>query len=195
MKSKYLAFFLFFLLSIGADQATKHWARQTLKPANYPAAVSVSKPLIKGYWEWRYSENPGAAFGMLRNQAGARYFFFGIGILCLGVVGFWLNKLPGNAKWLGLKLGLLAGGAIGNMVDRALYSRVTDFVVWKITKASGAVLVEWPTFNVADAALVIGVAMILIDRPRDPLDELLAKPEPKTEPEASPTSGPAEKPA
>jgi hypothetical protein len=46
-------------------------------------------------------------------------------------------------------------------------SRVTDFILWKVTTASQTY--EWPTFNIADAALVIGVGMILIDRPRDPL--------------------------
>ena len=167
MKSKYVAFLLLFLLSFGLDQGTKIWARKTLKPAGYPAAISAPKTVIKGYWDFRYSENPGSAFGMFRNQAGARYFLFGIGLCCLGVIGLWLYRLPNNAKWLGVKLGLLAGGAIGNMLDRAMYSRVTDFILWKVTTASQTY--EWPTFNIADAALVIGVGMILIDRPRDPL--------------------------
>lgn len=177
MKSKYLAFLLFFVLSLGADQWSKHWARQTLRPSNSPTAAAVVKPNhpIKGYWEWRYSENPGAAFGLLRDQPGSRYFFFAIGVICVLVVGSWLYRMPSGAKWTGLKLGLLAGGAIGNMVDRALYSRVTDFVVWKITVA-GRVF-EWPTFNVADAALVVGVILILLDRPRDRMDEpVLDKP-------------------
>ncbi len=167
MKSKYVAFLLLFLLSFGLDQGTKIWARNNLKPTGYPHAISVPKTVIKGYWDFRYSENPGSAFGMFRNQAGARYFLFGIGLVCLGVIGMWLYRLPGNSKWLGVKLGLLAGGAIGNMLDRAMYSRVTDFILWKVTTATQTY--EWPTFNVADAALVIGVGMILIDRPRDPL--------------------------
>ena len=75
--------------------------------------------------------------------------------------------MPGQAPWLGAKLGLLAGGAVGNMADRIKFSRVTDFVVWKITTSQR--IYEWPTFNIADAALVIGVGLILIDRPRDQL--------------------------
>jgi signal peptidase II len=186
MKSKYVAFLLLFLLSLGLDQGTKIWARKTLKPAGYPAAISAPQTVIKGYWDFRYSENPGSAFGMFRNQTGARYFLFGIGLVCLGVIGLWLFRLPANAKWLGVKLGLLAGGAIGNMFDRAMYSRVTDFILWKITTASQTY--EWPTFNVADAALVIGVGMILIDRPRDPLS-------PEDEQPATPSPSAAEKPA
>ncbi|HMY58877.1 MAG TPA: signal peptidase II [Pseudomonadota bacterium] len=190
MKSKYIAFLLLFLVSLGLDQSTKIWARQTLKPANYPNAISAPKTVIKGYWDFRYSENPGSAFGMFRNQAGARYFLFGIGIVCLGVIGLWLYRLPPNAKWLGVKLGLLAGGAIGNMVDRAMYSRVTDFILWKIT--TSFTTYEWPTFNVADAALVIGVGMILIDRPRDPLPPEESQP---ASGETAPAGPTAEKPA
>lgn len=170
MKAKYLSFVLLFLLSFGLDQGTKIWARKTLKPEGYPAAVSVPKVVVKDFFDLRYSENPGSAFGMFRNMNGAKHMLFGIGILCLGIIGFWLVKLPGKAVWLGAKLGLLAGGAVGNIVDRVMFSRVTDFVVWKVTTAK--VVHEWPTFNIADAALVIGVALILIDRPRDNLPEL-----------------------
>ncbi len=100
------------------------------------------------------------------------------------------DRLPNDAKWLGVKLGLLAGGAIGNMYDRAVYQRVTDFILWKITTASQTY--EWPTFNIADAALVIGVAMILIDRPRDPLPPEESEP---AKPTDSPAAAAAEKPA
>ncbi|MFO0658187.1 MAG: signal peptidase II [Polyangia bacterium] len=187
MKSKYIAFLLLFL-SLGLDQSTKIWA--TRPKARQLPQRDFGKTVIKGYWDFRYSENPGSAFGMFRNQAGARYFLFGIGIVCLGVIGLWLYRLPPNAKWLGVKLGLLAGGAIGNMVDRAMYSRVTDFILWKITTSSTTY--EWPTFNVADAALVIGVGMILIDRPRDPLPPEESQP---ASGETAPAGPTAEKPA
>ena len=190
MKSKYVAFLLLFLISLGLDQGTKIWARSTLKPAGFPAAISAPKTVIKDYFDFRYSENPGSAFGMFRDKPGARYFLFGIGLLCLGVIGMWLYRLPNDAKWLGVKLGLLAGGAIGNMYDRAVYQRVTDFILWKITTASQTY--EWPTFNIADAALVIGVAMILIDRPRDPLPPEESEP---AKPSDSPAAAAAENPA
>ena len=62
----------------------------------------------------------------------------------------------------------LAGGAVGNIFDRVRFGMVTDFIVWQVTTSSG--VHQWPTFNVADAALVIGVASILLDWPRDRLD-------------------------
>src|SRR5262245_4226793 len=128
MKAKYLFFVLLFLLSFGADQGTKIWARRTLKPEGYPllhrGVVLPVKTVIKGYWEFRYSENPGSAFGLFRNMAGARTLLFGVGLLCLGVIGLWLRKVPDNAAWLAAKLGLLAGGAVGNIFDRVRFGRV-----------------------------------------------------------------------
>lgn len=166
MKAKYLFFTILFLIGLGLDQGTKIWARDTLKPLLFKDREEErSIKVIKGYFDFRYSENPGSAFGMFRGMPGARYFLFAVGLLCLGVVGAWLHKIPDSASWLGAKLGLLAGGAVGNIVDRLRFGRVTDFVVWKVT--SGGRVYEWPTFNIADAALVIGVALLLLDWPRD----------------------------
>lgn len=167
MKAKYLTFLLLFFLSFGADQGSKMWARKTLKPEGYPNAYPTAKVVIKNVFDYRYSENPGSAFGFFRNMNGAKHLLFAVGVACLFIIGLWLVKVPGQAPWLGAKLGLLAGGAVGNMADRIQYSKVTDFIVWKITTSSR--VYEWPTFNIADAALVIGVGLILIDRPRDPM--------------------------
>lgn len=173
MKSKYILFILLFMFSFASDQGTKIWARNTLKPLRAHidpvthTVVEPTIPVIKGYWEFRYSENTGSAFGMFRDMQGARTALFIIGILCLGVIGLWLHKIPSNAAWLGAKLGLLAGGAVGNICDRVRFGRVTDFILWEVTTKNG--VYPWPTFNVADAALVIGVISILIDWPRDKL--------------------------
>lgn len=161
MKTKYLLFAILFVAAFALDQGTKIWARNELKPRGYEHAVVV----VQGYFDMRYSENPGSAFGLFRNTPGARYLLFGVGILCLGFIGAWLRKLPGEAAWLGAKLGLVAGGAIGNILDRALYGKVTDFIVWKVTRPNR--VYEWPTFNIADAALVIGVLLLFLDWPRD----------------------------
>lgn len=160
MKAKYLFFALLFAISFGLDQGSKIWARDSLKPRGY-AGITV----VNGYFDLRYSENTGSAFGMFRNMPGARAFLFAVGLICLAVVGVWLHRLPAAAAWLGAKLGLLAGGAVGNIVDRLIYAKVTDFIVWKVP--SGGHSYEWPTFNIADAALVIGVALLILDWPRD----------------------------
>jgi len=186
MKAKYLFFVLLFVLSFAADQGTKIWARNTLKPEGYPTSlvkpgtVVPVKTVIKGFWEFRYSENRGSAFGMFRDLSWARTMLFIIGLVCLGVIGMWLYRVPDNAAWLAGKLGLLAGGAVGNIFDRVRFGKVTDFILWQITSdgkplsftvpvLNWHIVTIWPTFNVADAALVIGVISILIDWPRDRL--------------------------
>jgi signal peptidase II len=173
MKAKYLCFVLLFLLSFGLDQGTKIWARRTLKPQGYPVyhrnTLIPVKTVIKGFWEFRYSENPGSAFGLFRNMDGARTLLFAVGLVCLIVIGLWLYRVPSNALWLSGKLGLLAGGAVGNIFDRIRFGRVTDFILWQVTTSNG--VHQWPTFNIADAALVIGVISILIDWPSDHLTE------------------------
>ena len=157
MTPKYRWFAIVFTLSVLFDQGSKLWARQVLRPI-YPAV----KVVIRGFFELRYSENPGSAFGLFRGVPGARYLLFVVGIGALVVVGVYLRKAEAGARRLGAELGLLAGGALGNVIDRLAYARVTDFIVWR---AAGH---EWPTFNVADAALVVGVIGLLFDmRPDD----------------------------
>lgn len=152
MTKKHQFFLLAFLLALGLDQGTKMWARSTLKPI-YPE----SKTVISGYFEFIYSENPGSAFSLFRGMPGARYFLLIVGIGALAVVGYYLKKAPDASARMGAELGLLAGGAIGNMVDRAMYGKVTDFIVWRYHTH------VWPTFNIADAALVIGVIGLAFD--------------------------------
>jgi signal peptidase II len=154
--AKYRWFAAVFVLSVALDQASKVWARHALRPI-YPAV----KTIIPGFWDLRYSENPGSAFGLFRGVPGARYLLFVIGIGALIIVATYLRKAAPDARRLGAELGLLAGGALGNVIDRILYGRVTDFIVWK---AAGH---EWPTFNIADAALVVGVIGLLFDMKPD----------------------------
>jgi signal peptidase II len=157
MAPKYKFFIIAIVLSLGLDQGSKIWAREKLKP-KYPEATQV----IPGFFEMRYSENTGSAFGLLRGVPGARYLFFVVGIGALLVVGNYLRKAKPEQRRLAAELGLLAGGAVGNIIDRVVFSKVTDFIVWKVGTH------EWPTFNVADAALVVGILGLLIDlKPED----------------------------
>ncbi len=152
MAKKHRWFLVAFVISVALDQASKVWARATLRPI-YPGVKTV----VAGFFDLRYSENPGSAFSLFRGMGGARWFLLLVGFGALGVVAYYLRKAPARAARIGAELGLLAGGAIGNMVDRALYGRVTDFIVWKVRGH------EWPTFNIADAALVLGVIGLALD--------------------------------
>jgi len=78
----------------------------------------------------------------------------GVGILALGLILVFLRQAPPDHRTLVLALALVGGGALGNIIDRALFGYVTDFVVWRWHERT------WPTFNVADAALVVGVILM-----------------------------------
>jgi signal peptidase II len=156
MATKYKAFFIAFILSLALDQGTKIWARHELRPM-YPATMKV----IPGYFELRYSENRGSAFGLFRDVPGSRYFLLIVGIGALFLVRHYLKKAGDAQLRIGAELGLLAGGAVGNIIDRVAFNRVTDFIVWKVHSY------EWPTFNVADAALVLGIIGLLFDMKPD----------------------------
>jgi signal peptidase II len=157
MATKYRWFVIAFVLALALDQGSKLWARHSLRPV-YPNVVTI----IPGFFDLRYSENPGSAFGLFRGVPGARYLLFVVGVGALIIVANILRKARPEARRLGVELGLLAGGALGNVIDRILFGRVTDFVVWRIGTH------EWPTFNIADAALVLGVVGLLFDmRPEE----------------------------
>jgi signal peptidase II len=152
MVPKYKLFILAFVLALGLDQATKIWARHSLKP-RAPQTITV----INGYFDFEYAENTGSAFSLLRGRPEARYLLFGFGVIALGVVGYYLKKAQPTERRVGFELGLLAGGAVGNLIDRAAFGYVTDFILWKVGTH------RWPNFNIADAALLIGIVGLLID--------------------------------
>lgn len=158
-------------VSLVADQATKYWARAELPVAGYHASLPCDVPddivarkcagtpvtVIDGYWDWRLSFNPGSAFGLFNSQAGARVFLSIVGILAVIGMLWMLRKAREDQRALVWALGLVAGGAVGNLIDRIYFGVVTDFVLWRYQDK------EWPVFNVADVALVIGVMLMFVD--------------------------------
>jgi signal peptidase II len=155
MARRYKLFAIVSLLTIFFDQLTKWIARDELVRAGN--AVTV----IEGYWDWRLSYNTGSAFGMFAGQSGSRIFLSIVGVGATIAILFILRKARDDQKWMTTALALVAGGAIGNVIDRILDGKVTDFVVWKVGKT------EWPAFNIADCALVIGVVIMFLDVGRE----------------------------
>jgi signal peptidase II len=143
-------FIITFLLALGADQASKMWARASLRP--HPGPMTV----IDGYWDFRYAENTGAAFSFLRNSPNAHYLFAGFALIALVVIGAYLWHARPDDRLFGCGMGLLAAGALGNLIDRLAFGRVTDFIVWRVGNH------VWPTFNVADALLLVGVLGLVL---------------------------------
>src|SRR5579871_3607469 len=151
-RRKYTWFGVVFALALAADQLTKVWARRSLKD-------TVGVDVIKGWFELHYSENPYAAFGLGRifGTENARWVLLAVGIVACFVLFRLVRKAKPEQTRVLVEIGLVAGGAIGNLFDRIVRARVTDFVVWRYKEY------QWPTFNLADAFLVVGVVALLFD--------------------------------
>ena len=146
-KIKLLVFDLLFLsFLVFADQFTKYIA--VLKLKNQPAFS-----IIDGVLEFNYLENRGAAFGMLQNQ---KIFFVFVALIFLGVIAYVLIKVPYEKKYrrLNVLLILIAGGAIGNLIDRLRLDYVVDFIY--------IVLINFPIFNVADIYVTLSTVLLVI---------------------------------
>lgn len=152
-RRKYFLFGLFAALSLVLDQWTKVLARQYLRPRG----PMNPKVIIQNYFDLRYAENPGVAFSMFQDLPGGRVLLTVLAVAAFAMVIAYLRRTALEASRLHIALGLIGGGAVGNLVDRVMFGRVTDFIVWK--KGN----VEWPAFNIADAALCIGVGLMLLD--------------------------------
>jgi signal peptidase II len=132
------------------DQSSKWMADKLLGPHDII-------PLLP-FLALRKAYNPGAAFSFLSDASGwQRWFFVGLAALVIGVLVAWLRRLPKEQGRMVLALALILGGAAGNLVDRLLYGHVIDFIdlyygAW-----------HWPTFNIADSAITLGAALLLLD--------------------------------
>lgn len=132
-----------------ADQVTKFLAEAWLA-AYQPVPLAALLDLTLSY-------NRGAAFSFLSDQAGWQRWLFVVVAICVCLFLLrWLTQLHRGERWLALTLGLILGGALGNVIDRLLYGHVIDFIDihyghW-----------HWPAFNIADSAITVGVIGLLL---------------------------------
>jgi signal peptidase II len=154
------------LLTLIFDQVTKYWARNALpvRPDGWGTPVTV----IENFFEWRLSWNTGSAFGLFSGMGGARIFLTIVGFVALGAIVWMVVQARDDQRRLVVGLGLVGGGAVGNVIDRLMFGKVTDFIVWKYHQH------EWPTFNIADAALCVGVGLLFIDLGKQAKEEKAA---------------------
>lgn len=131
----------------GLDFGTKEWARGAL-------ALGQPQSVIDGVWDWELAYNTGAAFSSF---SGSQVALSLIGCAALVLLGVMAARTRPEQHLRRVALAVIAGGAIGNLIDRVRDGAVTDFVRW------GAGGYTWPIFNVADVALVIGAALLVID--------------------------------
>ena len=130
-----------------------------------PAARDFRRPahvVVEDYWAHRYVENPGAAWGLLASLD-PRYrvpFFHLVSLVAIALLALYCRRVAPVQPRLGVALALIMGGALGNYVDRLARNYVIDFIDWHWRNQPG---LHWPTFNVADAAISVGVLLLLSD--------------------------------
>jgi signal peptidase II len=130
-----------------ADQLTKAWVLRT-----WPEPYTGEITLIPGWLAFTYVQNTGVAFGLF---SGMPHVFTVTSILIVILaLYFYLKHVPAGQHWMAVSLGLIVGGAIGNVIDRIRFGYVVDF----IKTIDG----RFPVFNIADSCIVIGVGLMAI---------------------------------
>jgi signal peptidase II len=154
----------YLLISLGVmvlDQWTK-WLVEIHLP--HHAAETV----IPGFLNLTHVRNTGVAFGLFASDGhGTNWTLTLLGLVALAAVGIYFWLAPSKDRWLLAALALVVGGAVGNLIDRVASGAVTDFIDVYV----GAH--HWPSFNVADSAISIGIVLMAIDsfRPHRHQDE------------------------
>lgn len=142
-------------------------------------------PLIGDYLEFRYAENTGAAFGIGRDwPTGLRVAVFGIAALAAAIGLMWMFVTGRGGVYFAYSVPLVVSGAVGNLVDRARLNYVVDFIRFHVADKW-----EYPTFNIADITIVIGVGLMLLDGFKKDQQKKAAAaqpPEPKSDEENRP---------
>ncbi|MFT3736300.1 MAG: signal peptidase II [Rhodocyclaceae bacterium] len=137
------------VLTIALDQLTKLWALQAFAFEGDGFPVTSFFNLVLRY-------NPGAAFSFLADHSGWQRWFFTA--LAFGVSAWLLTMIHRHQseRLQPLAFSLVVGGAIGNVIDRIAYGKVVDFLDFHVAGH------HWPAFNIADSAICVGVALMLI---------------------------------
>jgi signal peptidase II len=134
-----------------ADQFTKWWIMTAFDPLE-------TRVIVPGFFNLTFITNTGAAFGMFAGEQTVwrQVFFVGVALLALVALFFAYKHLKDQGWYFVYAIGLIAGGAAGNVVDRFRYGAVVDFLDFYIKSY------HWPAFNVADSAITVGVGLFLL---------------------------------
>ncbi len=157
-------FYILTLAVLVLDHITKWLARTELDPEH---AIEV----IPGYLRISYVSNTGVAFGLFRDldSPWKPYVLATMAIVAVVVIFVYGIRMPASRLLLQSALAVIMGGILGNFVDRILQGYVVDFIEFHIRDAF-----YWPTFNVADSAITVGIGLLLIDAVKNTeLDEEL----------------------
>ena len=150
MKNKYFWVGSIMGLAIVLDQLTKYVVMKSLR-------MYDSVTVIPGFFNLTYVRNKGAAFGILSGNHGIWRIVFFVVVTLVAVAAIF-SMIRKTSERLSLwAFSLIAGGAIGNLIDRIRFGEVVDFIEWYARSY------HWPTFNVADSAISVGVGLLVIE--------------------------------
>ncbi len=181
--------------ALAADLLTKWWALSRLERV-LPNGESVPSPIVVNSWlTLLLARNRGGAWGLLQtaSESVRRPFFLLISAAAIAFIVYLYRRVHPNQHALKWGLPLVLGGAIGNLVDRIRYGWVVDFIDYSAGWVEGmnkllarlspshGITNHWPTFNVADIAICIGVGLMAIDM-------FTSRRAPKRAPAAAPSS-------
>ncbi|MFA7382664.1 MAG: signal peptidase II [Desulfurivibrionaceae bacterium] len=142
------------------DQWTK-----ALIMANF--AMFELLPVVPDLFNLTYLTNTGAAFGMLAGAPAIwrQVFFVGVALAALGVLAYSYRQFRSQGRIFAHAIGLIAGGAGGNLIDRLRFGAVVDFLDFYLGSH------HWPAFNVADSAITVGVGLFILGSILSPPEE------------------------
>lgn len=132
---------------VAVDLLTKMWATQAL--GSVPGG---RVPVIAGLFDFYLAHNTGAAFSFLASHPGV---ITAISVVVVVIILVWSRTLPHDAVWARFAMGLFIGGGLGNITDRIRFGYVVDFLHVYYREW------YWPTFNVADSAITIGIVVLV----------------------------------
>ena len=150
MKNKYLWAGSIIAIVLVLDQLTKYLVEKQVR-------MYEIITIIPGFFNLTHVRNRGAAFGILSGVPGVwrSLFFITVTFVAIAVIAALIRKT--HERLLVIAFALIAGGAVGNVIDRIRYGEVVDFIQWYVKSY------YWPSFNVADSAISVGVALLAID--------------------------------
>lgn len=132
------------------DQASKLWASAALQ---FQESLAVTP-----HFNLTLMHNYGAAFSFLAGAGGwQRWFFAATALIVSTVIVLWIRRLAPSQRWEAAALALVLGGALGNLWDRLTLGYVVDFIDLYYGPR------HWPAFNIADSAITLGAAMLIVD--------------------------------
>lgn len=154
------------LRGVTDDGAVLLRANRTLEAGDVIEVRKRVITVVPGYFDLEYTRNTGAAFSFLADADPSWRvpFFIMVSLVAVLMILWILRGVPFHQQMLVWGLGLIAGGALGNLIDRVRLEYVIDFIVWKWTDQY-----QWPTFNIADSAIVVGVSLMILEMIRDTL--------------------------